>query len=118
MTIKFRPLVARAYNFELPVLLEGVIKIKHLTKNVMCVVRESMLTVEPECVHFKKKIVVEQDKAVPSIEWISIRKSPGPPARFKVGEEIKHSKVFSAKPIEGLLEADKDFKLRVSFLPT
>lgn len=116
--LRFRPTIARVYNFELPVLLEGMIRIKHLTKNVVCVVRESILTVEPETVHFKKKIVVEQDKAVPSLDWINIRKSPGPPVRFKLGDEVKHSKIFSAKPSEGLLEADKDFKLRISFLPT
>lgn len=40
----------------------------------------------PEVLNFKKKIIVEMDKAVPSVEWITMKKCYiGQPIRFKIG---------------------------------
>lgn len=77
-----------------------------------------MLVVEPSELTFHKKIIAEVGKSIPSVELLTVRNLYSKPVLWRLGHEIHTAEVFFAKPTEGVIENDKDIKIRFSFNPT
>ena len=52
----FSPKEARSYNFELPLTLQGFGKLENITRLVSCTCSHPVILMEPQTIHFKRKV--------------------------------------------------------------
>jgi hypothetical protein len=76
----------------------GNYKSKSMTRVITCNAIEAMLVVEPNELKFDKKIIVDIEKSIPSIEILTIRNLHNREVVWKLGEDIRKVDIFSARP--------------------
>lgn len=95
----------RTYNIELPLTLFGYGKLESLSRMIRCEGLKPKFLMEPKILDFKKKIIRQVDKAIPSYIEVTLNNPDLRSLYWKIDTQyLEVDNVFQILPNEGRID--------------